>query len=426
MRKKRLALLILLSFLVVGFVVGCGANSAPPVGEAPPVVVPPMADDIGNSPVLLVKKVDSMPEIDGNPNDAVWKEAVGIATDSTTLKAIYTDKEVAFLYSIKKPEMTIVTPDCWYYDGNEFVQWREYVDSQGIPPKREFTLLNMAWETSDFNMGDGGCEAMCHQNDDGSTRHVVPPGSSADFWNLLCKHGYGSPDRIYDTGFPLGYLGAFQEGTPTFNDRSANDPFKITSGSYTFIGWVDERAQTSFDDPDYTGKAGDTETGKYCMQCHSEEWVEGSSLQGKPGKMAYRRNAIGFDKMYATAPEYIKLNPKDFADAMVITDKDIADGKAVKIAGLSKDEIEKAWARYKEVNCLIPSFILQEPSDNMKQILYGARWADGYWTVEIKRNLTTPYPNDIQFDDINKKYNMQSAGLGVEQGIGVKVVFEKP
>ncbi len=37
-------------------------------------------------------------------------------------------------------------------------------------------------------------------------------------------------------------------------------------------------------------------------------------------------------------------------------------------------------------------------------ILAGAKWADGVWTIEMARKLTTGSKTDVQFDDLGKKY----------------------
>lgn len=430
MRKRICSVLILLSFLVVGLFAGCSAGKvSKPSGSGN------VAGSAGTGSYIsmLVKKVDSMPEIDGSPDDPQWKEAIGISSHNTTLKSIYTDDEIAFLYTVEDPTMSIVTPDCWYYDGNKFVRWREYREEKDDPIYRSWEMYNMAWETSDFDLEKGGCLNMCHTDDSGKSRHVVPEGASADLWCLFCKHGYGG-DSVYETGFNLGYLGTYQEGPVSFVQSDTKDPFQVTSGTFGFIGWADERIQTSWDNPDFAGTANKTETGQYCLQCHTTEFVEGSPLQGKPGKMPYRRNAEEISNMFATAPEYIKTYPRDFADAMVITDKDIIEGSAVKVSSLSKDEIKKAWSRYEELNCLVPELILQEPTGNMAQTKIGARWSDGIWTVEIKRNRTTDNPHDIQFDDLSKNYTLSTAvSFGIEGGraggafgsdIGIRVMFE--
>ena len=426
MGKRLNVTLVLLFFLLAGLVAGCGGNAAPGAStDGPPdVVSPPPVDEKNHVATVQFKKVDSMPVIDGNPNDPQWKGAYGIAGDGTTWRGIYTDDEIAILYTKEASTMDIVSLDDWYYNGKEFIQWREHLINQGETPKKRDLILNMAWETNEFGL-DGGCNYMCHEDDAGVTHHVVPPGASADLWNLLTRHGYGRPSIIYVTGFPLGNLGASQSGSIDFDTSDSTYPYRVSSGTFNFISYVDERLQTSRDNPDYAGTATDTETGEYCLLCHTTKFVETLPLQGKHGKLPYRNNAVGHEDMFATAPEYIKLNPENWVDAKVITDEDIKEGRAAKIADLTKDQIEKAWSRYEELNCLIPALIVQDSSGCQAQTLYGAQWSDGVWTLEIKRSRVTNNPDDIQFDDLDKDYFMSSAGSGFGSE-GIRFIFEKP
>lgn len=367
-----------------------------------------------------------MPIIDGDLSDAVWDKVTGIATSKTTLKALYTDKEIAFQYTSIGNHLSIVGMDDWYYDGNEFISWRNHLKAEGIEGGiHRGSMFNMGWELENVGILDGGCEELCHTGADGVAFHVVPEGAKADYWTLLSKHGFG-PNTDNEYGWPLGYFVASGDDPIIFDTSDPADPFKAVSGSVTWVGWAEESIQTSLGDPDYVGTASDTIMGQYCLQCHTVEATEKRPLQSKPGEMLYRRNTVGYENMYMTAPEYIKLNPENFADAMVITDKDIDAGKAVKIADLSKSEIESAWAKYQKLNCLVPQLILQEPSENLAQVRVGATWTDGVWTFEVKRDRVTPYSHDVQFDDVTKVYPMQSAGLNLSSDIGVRVVLENP
>lgn len=415
MRKKISITLVLLSFLFVGLAAGCGSNknegpSNQSANGGSPAGLPSGMPNIKTTD-FVIKKVDSMPEIDGDPSDQQWDKAQWVSAGYTSLKGIYTDDEIAFLYKIDDPTMSIVSPDSWQYKDGKFIRFREIAKENGIDPipYGTYDMVNMVWETSTFELEEGGCYNFCHEDEDGKSRHVVPPGSKADLWIFLNKHGYG-PTMSNETGWPLGFLGAYQQGGEiSFIENDPKNPFQVTGGTFNFIGWAEERIQTSFDNPEFAGTSKATETGTYCLDCHSTRFVESNSLQGKSGKMPYRRNAVSIQNMFATSPEYIKPNPKDYADAAVITDKDIEAGLAVKIADLSKEEIEKAWAKYEALNCLVPELILQEPSGNLAQTLVGAQWSDGYWTIEVKRARVTNNPNDIQFGDLTQKFNMATA-----------------
>lgn len=375
---------------------------------------------------ILVKKVDTAPMIDGDPSDPQWASATAIVSSNTSMKAVYTDEEIAILYEVEDPTMTIVAPDSWYFNGEEFIRWREYRQELGDPAYRSWEMYNLVWQTSDFNL-EGGCQYMCHTTEEGRTRHLVPEGSAADMWNLMGKHGYG-PDYMYETGWPLGYLGAFQEGPIGFVTGDTRDPFQVVSGTFTFIGWADERYQTHMNNPAFEGQALATDTGRYCIQCHDKEFVETNSLQGKPGRMPYRQNGI-------TSPAYIKINPVNFADAAVITELDIKEGRAVRVDSLSAEELRAAWRKYESLNALIPPLVLQEPSESMADVLVAARWSDGIWTVELKRALVTDDPLDVQFDDLTQSYTASTAvSFGVANGrvsgaygsdVGIEFRFEQ-
>ena len=374
----------------------------------------------------MVKRVETIPVIDGDPSDPQWASAHAVVSQNTSMKAVYTDEEIAILYEVQDPTMSITPPDAWYFNGKEFIRWREYRQDLGDPAYRSWEMYNLVWQTSPFSL-EGGCQYMCHTTDDGRTRHLVPEGASADMWNLMGKHGYG-PAYMYETGWPLGYLGAFQEGPIGFVTGDTRDPYQVVSGTFTFIGWADERYQTSFNDPAFQGRALSTDTGRYCIQCHDEAFVETNSLQGKPGRMPYRQNGL-------TQPEYIKVNPIHFADASVITDIDIQEGRAARVDSLSPEELRAAWQKYESLHALVPNLILQRPSESMADVLVAARWSDGVWTVELKRKLVTDDPLDVQFDDLTKVYTASTAvSFGVANGrlsggygsdVGIELRFEQ-
>ncbi|MBL6929054.1 MAG: ethylbenzene dehydrogenase [Rhodospirillales bacterium] len=52
----------------------------------------------------------------------------------------------------------------------------------------------------------------------------------------------------------------------------------------------------------------------------------------------------------------------------------------------------------------VASIKTQRPTGDRGDINSGAKWADGVWTIEIARKLTTGSKTDVQFDDLGKKY----------------------
>ena len=145
MRKRFGIVLIMLSFLVLGLVSGCGGN----MGGEDSAGLPPGMPQI-KSVDFVIKKVDSMPKVDGDPGDPQWDKATWVSAGYTSLKGIYTDDEIAFLYKIEDPTMSIVTPDSWQYRDGKFVRFREIAKENGIDPipYGTYDMVNMVWETS--------------------------------------------------------------------------------------------------------------------------------------------------------------------------------------------------------------------------------------------------------------------------------------
>lgn len=119
--------------------------------------------------------------------------------------------------------------------------------------------------------------------------------------------------------------------------------------------------------------------------------------------------------------------PVDFADAMIITQEEVDNGEAVLVSDLSNAQISEYWTNYAALNGQIPSLVHKEPTLQNAQVLVGANWTNGWWVVEIQRDLTTPHPDtDVQFDDFEKDYLFTMSGSGGSTGeySGYIVKFE--
>jgi len=132
------------------------------------------------------------------------------------------------------------------------------------------------------------------------------------------------------------------------------------------------------------------------MQCHSAP----KAIHGDDGQIQYSLNRTLNQK----APAYIETAPQNFIDAMILTKSEIDLGEAKPVAKLSPKEIDTIWDKYQKLNAVVPQLILQEPSGSQKDIKVGAVWENGRWTVEIQRALVTGNSDDVQFSDLNKKY----------------------
>lgn len=113
--------------------------------------------------------------------------------------------------------------------------------------------------------------------------------------------------------------------------------------------------------------------------------------------------AENWDETHAV-PLYIETNPENWVDCMVLTQAEIDAGEAVPVADLSEADIVKYWDNYAALNGSVPHLVLQEPSGGQADVRVAANWYNGYWTVELKRNLVTGDDYDVQFDELTKDY----------------------
>jgi hypothetical protein len=124
-----------------------------------------------------------------------------------------------------------------------------------------------------------------------------------------------------------------------------------------------------------------------------------------------------------TAPLYLQKAPKDFADAMVVTQTEIDKGEAINVEGLAKADLDQFWASNKSVNAVVPVLVLKQPTGPQADVKVAANWTDGLWAMEIARSRVTTYPDEsVQFSDLNQEYpfslTISNAGIiGTDPGL---------
>lgn len=135
-----------------------------------------------------------------------------------------------------------------------------------------------------------------------------------------------------------------------------------------------------------------------------------------------------------TAPLYIETNPKNYVDAMVITQSEIALGEAIPVADLAPDQISTYWAKYKAISVpeggspvIVPERILKDMSVGLlpreergsrADVLEAGRWNNGMWTAEFARKLVTGHDDDVQFSKFTKAYTFDVAVMDNTGGEG--------
>lgn len=406
---KTVTCLLLVSFLVAGVTV------VPRLADPKIVSAQPLGDGDPLADLLTVvaKKVSEIPAIDGDFSDPAWAEAMPTKFAGTVWKAVYTDDELAMYIRWPDHDASIDSRGTWNWDSEKQSWWRTGWEPGTLPSykgQRHPEWFNISFDISSTvstaSMTEEGCGAFCHEYPPGSGQfHHQTNATEAyiDSWIILAKHGYG---RYFheDMGWLQGVTRVSQEGEIIFNPSDPHDIREPINGSFTFVGYAEDKVMASPDDLKFAAR--DTLADQFCRDCHEQLGVPGDPLKvnytyGDPGDPMYVRN---WDDAHAV-PLYMETNPEDFVDCMVLTQAEIDAGEAVLVADLSAAELTEYWNNYAALNGNIPQLILQEPSGDQADVRAAANWYDGYWTVELKRALVTGSDYDVQFDDLSKGYH---------------------
>lgn len=153
---------------------------------------------------------------------------------------------------------------------------------------------------------------------------------------------------------------------------------EVTGGTFSMTGYADDKYVDIWQDDTINGEDG----GRY----------------GDAGTSAYSHNRIG-DK---SRPKFMEKAPVDYADAMILTQAEIDAGEVVGDAttGISDADAATYWPVYVSFDAVIPERILRQPDGSRASIGFGAVWADGFWTAEMVRDLTTGSDDDVQFNTL--------------------------
>lgn len=370
------------------------------------------SDRLADLLTVVATKVDEIPAIDGDFSDPAWEEARASDIGATTWKAVYTDDELAMYIRWADHDASINTRGTWNWDADTQGWWRTgweegtWESFDGLRHPEWFNIsFDISTDVSETPMTETGCGSFCHEGADGTMHHQTSAlGAYVDSWLILAKHGFGTPGR-QDFGWLQGVTSVSQEGDVVFNLSDPMDPREIIDGNITFVGYGEDKLMVSPDDPgDFAGR--DTPANMYCRNCHEQLGLPHDPLRvgltyGDPGDLMYSEN---WDETH-TAPLYIELSPENFIDCMTLTQAEIDAGEAVLVADLSEEEFAEAWGNYENLNGNVPHLILQEPTGDQADVRVAANWHNGYWTVELKRNLVTDSAEyDVQFDDLSKDY----------------------
>lgn len=424
---KKLSVLVV-CLLVASFVFA-GLPALSRLAE-PKIVSAQDRDGLAELLTVVAKKVDAIPAIDGDFSE--WSGVRSKDIGATFWKAVYTDDELAMYIRWPEYDVSVNSRGTWHWNSETRTWWQ----SEPVTRRNHPEWFSLGWDISshlsDDPVSDVGCGAFCHEVSEGSggLHHGTgAPGAYVDSWTFMGKHGVGQ-NRHQDNGWLVGVTSVSQEGDVLFNPASPTDPYMPITGKFTFVGYAEDRVFASADDVKFVAR--DTAGDAYCKQCHDDLAVPGDPLlvdftYADPGDTMYFGN---WDETYA-APLYIEIAPENWADCMVLTQAEIDAGEAVALADLSAADISKYWANYAALNCVVSQLVLKEPSGDQADIRAAATWENGYWTVELKRNLVTGSEYDVQFDDLSKDYafgvtlSMAESMIGGFTDVGWTLRFEQ-
>jgi hypothetical protein len=203
----------------------------------------------------------------------------------------------------------------------------------------------------------------------------------------------------------MGNIAAWQNSDIlVFDSTNKKDTRTIIAGDVTYVDYAEDNIITYPGDPLDVDRSRPRDA--YCQNCHIQVGLPYDPLDvdvtyPDDGEIKYHPNWT----VPYTAPKFIETDPTDYIDAMTITQAEVDSGEAVAVADLTPAQISQYWAKYAAVNGAIPTLVLKEPGGSMADVLVGANWKNGVWTMQINRALVTPHgADDVQFDDLGKDY----------------------
>ncbi|NOX87954.1 MAG: T9SS type A sorting domain-containing protein [Calditrichaeota bacterium] len=317
--------------------------------------------------VVAAKQVATPPTVDGDDSDAAWAGidyvSVPLAKEkSIDIKATYTDTDLYLLFKWEDSTASFTRGGAWVYNSGS------WSNTSGQNEDRIALMWNMTVPAEEW--ADQGCMNKCHRNVDNKNVDqdkttseddaYLPDGQKADMWHMKAARS-------------LGAISA--SGSDLTVDPNTHE---VKGGTVTMSGYMDDKYIGPFD------PANAPDGGRY----------------GDAGSSTYSRNR----NSEKTGPKYIETNPTDFMDAMILHQSEIDNGEAVEVASLSSADLQTAWDKYAALNAVVPERVLHAPDGSRGDVMQAAKWANGYWTAEIKRALNTGHADDDAIFELNNSY----------------------
>jgi hypothetical protein len=432
--KKAIKWWGVMGLVVMLIILGAGcqgpAGPAGPAGERGPAgppgppgigVIPAFEKPAAPEPVVEAIYTTIAPAIDG-VIEPVWEKAkalsvpvkgnfvTGMSTtgQNVTLRFLYTDKDIYMLAQWDDPTWSWSRSGGWLWDSD--------ANSWSTIGGNSEDRIGIMWDINVPDFDAKGCASKCHAVVDGKQ---IAPAHPIDESHAVCDTCHGEKLTSSEDG---AYFSTEGIKADMWHMKAARTlPIGYADDKYISYAPVDANGFPTTSKPD-GGRHGDSGAGFYDRN----------------------RNA---DK---TAPLYIETKPKDYADAMVITQSEISLGEAALVASLTPEQIDAYWAKYVGITVpdgaspiVVPERILKdmavgllpaEERGSRADVLEAAKWNNGTWTAEFARKLVTGHGDDVQFDEFTKVYlfdvalmdNTGGEGHSFHVGTPLHLVFIPP
>ncbi|MBI4759334.1 MAG: hypothetical protein HY783_10130 [Chloroflexi bacterium] len=364
--------------------------------------------------------IKNSPALDGVV-DEVWKQAKALTVlvkgnfvtgksttgQSVTLKFLYTNEDIYMLAQWPDPT--------WSWSRSGWL-WDAATRSWSTLKENSEDRIGVLWDINVPNFDTGGCATKCHAVVGKVQKPATHPIDDA---HAVCATCHGTN------------LTSSEDGAYYSTPGIKADSWHMKAARTVPLGYSDD---------------------KYVSYVPVD--ANGFPTANKPDGGRYADSGAGFEyrnrNAAKTAPLYIETNPNNYADAMVITQSEIALGEAVPVAGLSAEQIDAYWAKYAAITVpsgaspvVVPERILKDMTVELvpgkvkgsrADVLEVARWSDGTWTAEFARKLVTGHDDDVQFSDFSKVYlfdvalmdNTGGEGHSFHVGTPLHLVFVPP
>ena len=379
--KKIFAILsvLILASLVLS---ACGAPATPVATEPPataapteaptevPPTEPPTPAWTAPEAALVAYPADAAPTLDGIADDAIWADAQELVVPvaggfnnfsvDATLKAAYSDDTVYFLLSYADPTESWFRSPWQKQEDGTWKQIKDPNDKGGDNNTVYEDKFAMIWPINNSikNFETTGCFVACHA---GENPDVKPYGN---------KYTAGE-----------GELGDIWHWKSVRNDGQVDDQF---------LDW------TRFD-------------------------LEKSK---DAGRKSDPKESGGYADNFATMPDPAdasKTVPDKTLPGFTSPSIDLTTGAPGYILDSEKVALDQAALDALPIGSYIPGIIKSAFVGDRGDISAAWTWADGVWTIEFSRKLTTGSETDVQFSDLAATYYF---GLAVFENAQVRHAFE--